>query len=189
MIDDNKVWQGPEFDFYATFPTEWVHTKNSTFFEDTLECINRFVRQGMTTQEMAKRIGMSEVDLLDWYATGLRVALPPPSHHEMTVKLRRWLGAEMAVRDGVQTSVDNQEQTNDTVEKEQMVDNIDSKNAADNNIKKNNEDKIDKNDTSDLATCVDTKEKQNEEGMRAGLKRVCDVDADNVPATKRIHHV
>tara|TARA_Y100000389_G_scaffold131342_1_gene128768 strand:+ start:430 stop:963 length:534 start_codon:yes stop_codon:yes gene_type:complete len=163
-IDDNKVWHGPEFDFYATFPTEWVHTKNSTFFEDTLECINRFVRQGMTTQEMAKRIGVSEVDLLDWYATGMRVALPPTSHHEMTVKLRRWLGAEMAAQDGVQGDAGN----------------ITEKKIKDNTDRHNNEDKINKNKTTRHATCTDIETEKNKDVTRASLKRVRDVDVDTV---------
>ena len=162
-IDDNKDWQGPEFDFYATFPTEWVHTKNSTFFEDTLECINRFVRQGMTTQEMAEKIGVSELDLLDWYATGMRVALPPTSHHEMTVKLRRWLGAEMAARDGVST-------TEKTI-----------KETADSQI---NEDKTNKKETPGHATCTDVGKGEPKNATCAGVKRARDVDGGTMSATK-----
>lgn len=167
-IDDNKEWRGPEFDFYATFPTEWVHTKNSTFFEDTLECINRFVRQGMTAQEMAKRIGVSELDLLDWYATGMRVALPPPSHHEMTVKLRRWLGAEMAARDGVSTTEKTIKETTDS---------------------RVNEDKINKKETSEHAMCTDIGKGGPENATCAGVKRARDVDGDAMSATKQLRHV
>jgi hypothetical protein len=171
-IDGNKVWQGPEFDFYATFPMEWVHTKNSTFFEDTLECINRFVRQGMTTQEMAKRIGVSELDLLDWYATGMRVALPPTSHHEMTVKLRRWLGAEMAAQDGVQRDSGN----------------ITEKKIKDTTDSAKNEDKINQNETPGDATCTDIEKEKKENVTCAGMKRTQDVDGDTMSATKHPRH-